>query len=721
MPPVIESPPGRTGPAKRRRLTRRTAAVAAASLTLLSGAGVVAYGQVVTPNTDHLVAVGPTEEPDGFPNWYKDSKGTRIEPCLDNSNALCNILPDTMPNPDQPVSFPDNFPDEFFYAVADNTQAPSGAAGPKLVTRLALEGAFANGAPAAGDQMVFARVRFFYSNLTPGATYKITHPYGVDILQADPADGKNPGSIRFTEDKGITPGQFGDALSGRVAPFLKWDTGAPAGYLGDPATDHTITGSPYNTNFVRVQEVTPAGDPVAGALDANSNVFSVSGKLATNGGVGVDGAYYKRTTADDGALHVYANSEAGSSQSINVSGAGIDPTRMEGQDGHYDAIVPFTGANPPANITVTNIGDVPVASKTVPLTDEIDAHATFDTVGHQLTINATSSDQVAKPKLTAVGYGDVGADGSLQVPLEGTPATVKITSASGGSSTVPVALTGPGFPAIPAQAIAGPGQEVLSGAKVTLDGTASTGPIKSYLWEQTAGPTVQGLTGTDTPTPSFTAPEPVAPATDATVTFKLTVNGTSSSIVDIHVVSPAAAKTAAANAGADQKVAQDALVTLDGTGSTDASTYAWTQTGGPTVNLTGANTAKPTFRFPKQNVTLTFSLKATGAGGSSTDEVQVSTTPDALTASLVQFTTSKGEWRLTGTGSVPGPGVSIKIHNGATLAAPVIGGTPTPVDSLGAWTARFTGPAPVVGADGTRKVTLESSAGAVQQFNVTVK
>jgi hypothetical protein len=83
----------------------------------------------------------------------------------------------------------------------------------------------------------------------------------------------------------------------------------------------------------------------------------------------------------------------------------------------------------------------------------------------------------------------------------------------------------------------------------------------------------------------------------------------------------------------------------------------------------------------------------------------------------VQFTTSKAEWRLTGTDSLVGPGVSIKIHNGATVAAPVIGGTPTPVDTLGAWTARFTGPVPAAG----RQVTLESSAGAVQTFTVTVK
>ena len=42
-------------------------------------------------------------------------------------------------------------------------------------------------------------------------------------------------------------------------------------------------------------------------------------------------------------------------------------------------------------------------------------------------------------------------------------------------------------------------------------------------------------------------------------------------------------------------------VTLDGRASTGAATYAWTQVvaaGGPTVTLTGANTAQPTFTFP---------------------------------------------------------------------------------------------------------------------------
>jgi hypothetical protein len=42
-------------------------------------------------------------------------------------------------------------------------------------------------------------------------------------------------------------------LQSRGGPFLKWDTGAPEGYLGDPNVEHAVTGSPFSTNFVRIE------------------------------------------------------------------------------------------------------------------------------------------------------------------------------------------------------------------------------------------------------------------------------------------------------------------------------------------------------------------------------------------------------------------------------------------------------------------------------------
>src|SRR3954466_16405486 len=68
----------------------------------------------VTPANGHPKAVGPISSENGFPVWYKDSNGVRLELCADE-DPLCAA---EIPNPDQPVSFPDNFPGEAFYSRA---------------------------------------------------------------------------------------------------------------------------------------------------------------------------------------------------------------------------------------------------------------------------------------------------------------------------------------------------------------------------------------------------------------------------------------------------------------------------------------------------------------------------------------------------------------------------------------------------------------------------
>ena len=117
-----------------------------------------------------------------------------------------------------------------------------------------------------------------------------------------------------------------------------------------------------------------------------------------------------------------------------------------------------------------------------------------------------------------------------------------------------------------------------------------------------------------------------------------------------------------ANAGPDQSVASaTAPVTLDGTGSTDPDagqtlTYAWTQTAGPTVTLSDATAASPTFTAPTLNIgdpdaVLTFSLMVTdnlGEPAAAADTVAITvtapldTTPPTVTLSSTTTT-------LTGT------------------------------------------------------------------------
>src|SRR5215470_12582357 len=70
-----------------------------------------------------LVGFGPINPADGFPQYYLDSNNLPLTECLD---FVCDPALG-VPNPNKPVRFPDNFPNEFFYqrAVA-NMNGPTG-------------------------------------------------------------------------------------------------------------------------------------------------------------------------------------------------------------------------------------------------------------------------------------------------------------------------------------------------------------------------------------------------------------------------------------------------------------------------------------------------------------------------------------------------------------------------------------------------------------------
>lgn len=178
---------------------------------------------------------------------------------------------------------------------------------------------------------------------------------------------------------------------------------------------------------------------------------------------------------------------------------------------------------------------------------------------------------------------------------------------------------------------AGANQRANPGAMVTLDGTGSSdsgGNITSFAWSQTAGNTVT-LNGAATASPSFTAP-----AMPGTLTFRLTVTdndgNTDSTSVNVVVNAPPVAK-----AGANQTVNTNAIVTLDGTGSSDldgtVAGFAWTQIIGDSVVLNNTSTANPSFTAPGTAQTLSFQLIVTDNEGvpSPADTVDVVVQPTA--------------------------------------------------------------------------------------------
>ena len=160
----------------------------------------------------------------------------------------------------------------------------------------------------------------------------------------------------------------------------------------------------------------------------------------------------------------------------------------------------YTGAQPPAKVQVSNIGDVPVANKVISVVDEVTGQATYNTDTQALTINAVSSDTAAAPTLTAAGYGALAA-GTLAVPgVDAPPPSVTVSSAAGGSVSLAVQVTGAGRAPIAVVAQAGGDQSVVSGATVTLDGSSSRGDIATFAWTSPAGVSLNNPT---TATPSF--------------------------------------------------------------------------------------------------------------------------------------------------------------------------------------------------------------------------
>lgn len=179
---------------------------------------------------------------------------------------------------------------------------------------------------------------------------------------------------------------------------------------------------------------------------------------------------------------------------------------------------------------------------------------------------------------------------------------------------------------------AGQNANAAGGSAVTLNGAASNDPENdpiTYSWVQTSGPSVT-LTGANTATPSFTAP--VRTNAAQALIFALTVNdgilGSPPSNVTITVPANGAP---VANAGSNVTAGGGTPVSLSGSASSDpdndALSYAWTQTAGPSVTLSGANAATLTFTAPPPALapqTLTFSLTVTDAfGGTSTAQVDV--------------------------------------------------------------------------------------------------
>jgi hypothetical protein len=266
------------------RASRRRPRAALGVAALCATAATMLFSATAAPAA---ITTGTVDAASGFPFSYTDATdGLALQQCQDGS-AFCVETP--RPDVNAPISVPENFSEdgEGFWWLAEAT-VPNAGTGQ---ARFAKESAFANEAIAAGDQVSFSRIRFRFQGLVAGDTYRVTHPYGVTELVAEPDPGApGTGRINSTDDVGcITPpcGAFPAIAGDPITTFLRWDASSPqvgnSGYIGDPNVLHTVQGSPLGTNFVQLDRLLPpalpGGDPIP-QLVGRTDEFLIQGKIA---------------------------------------------------------------------------------------------------------------------------------------------------------------------------------------------------------------------------------------------------------------------------------------------------------------------------------------------------------------------------------------------------------------------------------------------------------
>lgn len=320
---------------------------------------------------------GPVSLSHGYPIWYQDQNGLKLQLCLDQSAVIGgeSALPCLTAEPfaGAPISFPDNFGAEAFYWAADtfktfsSTPDPvTGAARGGLILFVgALEAGFLNLISIDGQQIVFARLRI-RADLPVAGTYRVEHPFGqwdYDVTAA--AVGRE---INESQDVGVAAaGDFAaclvdgpvppelpglpvpkvDANDRSIGPFLT-AAGTPpfsllstAGdlYLFIPQkivngilthVDGPVAGSPLARNVFRVELTNP---PPGFFLDAaaQSNVIELSA-FSVMGKVFNDAPNVAPVAAPDSG-----SAEAGRGSVIDVLANDTDVIARDGADPHDPA------------------------------------------------------------------------------------------------------------------------------------------------------------------------------------------------------------------------------------------------------------------------------------------------------------------------------------------------------------------------------------------------
>ncbi len=245
--------------------------------------------------------------------------------------------------------------------------------------------------------------------------------------------------------------------------------------------------------------------------------------------------------------------------------------------------------------------------------------------------------------------------------------TLVVNDGKEDSAAVPITIVASSSNSAPT-ANAGLAQNVVVGSMVTMDGTGSTDanndPI-TYRWSWGTKPTgsAAALSSASTAKPTFTA--------DVAGTYVLTLivnDGKQDSAIAANTITAAAANAAPiANAGVNQNVTAAAVVTLDGTTSSDANrdvlTYKWALASKPTgsaATLSSTSSARPTFTADLSGVYVASLIVNDGLLDSvvstTTITAAVANSAPVANAGPIQNVTTASVVTLTGTGSTDANG-----------------------------------------------------------------
>lgn len=735
--------------------------------------------------TAALKDVGPVDPVTGFPVWYRDTNGKALGLCLEmrpSPNATSGGAPMCFPIVPNPDGFPGNLGDENFYHQMSNII--TGANGFGLAWEAALEAAYASGAPVRGQEITFARIRIRADITTPG-TYTVTHPYGVLVFPNVPAGVK---AINFTDDIGVGAGVFTGALAGAMGPFLEWDqvlvngvpdVNAPFGndplsgvpfqlaltnpdgsqvqFVGDPSVLHSVKGSPFGSNTVRVD------GPPGSNLDGLGNDFIVSDLFAILGQrytlpIALPLAAARSNVsvnAQTGVASVdtFARSVPGAQLIATAPGVPTMALTTDAISGEAAAHVEFSARDAngaliafPSAMTLTNITDNPHSSVTGTLADFVSptTQALYDPVSGALTLTVQTSVQLNAPAINIVELPGVLPTSDAATPwIQSFSATVALAqlpwqltaqSAMGGSHVEQVTFLQTAGPAAAGPSATNfPDSCPPAGPCTTAEGTPLV--ISDATWSAAGlsllvlNPPVNGtavaavdlngiVTITYTPKNLFSGPDSFTYVLrDATTLAYSNVGTVSVDVTAVNNAPVAVADFASTSAGTPVLINLTANDTDVDSAIVPASVVIGPVTGGfAQSNGNGTATFTPLAGFTG-NATFTYTITDAGGVTSAPGTVTVTVTGQTETLTIIRadWVVNKGRYRIDGTSSVFGPGLANTVTvRAGTLATGAVIGTAT-VSAAGAWTIDVVSP---VVLDATNRATATSTGGGSIQFTV---